>query len=165
MATMERITPCLWYDGQAEEAARHYVSIFKNARILGITRYDEAGAQASGQPKGSVMTVQFELDGQEFTALNGGPLFKFTEAVSFMVSCDTQEEVDHYWAKLTEGGGEEVQCGWLKDRFGLSWQVVPKVMMELLMGKDPAKAKRAFAAMLQMKKLDIATLTRAAEGR
>ena len=165
MATMQRISACLWYDGQAEEAARHYVSIFKNSRILGTTRYDEAGAQASGQPKGSVMTVQFELDGQEFTALNGGPLFKFTEAVSFMVSCDTQEEVDHYWTKLIEGGGEEVQCGWLKDRFGLSWQVVPKVMMEFLMGKDPVKAKRAFSAMLQMKKLDIATLTRAAEGR
>ena len=165
MATMQRITPFLWYDGQAEEAARHYVSIFPNSRILGTTRYDEAGAQASGQPKGSVMTVQFELDGQEFTAINGGPIFKFTEAVSFMVNCDSQEEVDHYWAKLTEGGGEEVQCGWLKDRFGLAWQVVPKMMMELLTGKDPAKAKRAFAAMLQMKKLDIATLERAAEGR
>jgi predicted 3-demethylubiquinone-9 3-methyltransferase (glyoxalase superfamily) len=165
MTKTQRITPFLWFDGQAEEAAKHYVSTFKNSRILGSTRYDEAGAQASGQPKGSAMTVQFELDGQEFTALNGGPMFKFTEAVSFVVSCDTQEEVDHYSKKLTEGGGEEVQCGWLKDRFGLSWQVVPKILPELLMDKDPEKAKRAMAAMLQMKKLDIATLERAAEGR
>jgi predicted 3-demethylubiquinone-9 3-methyltransferase (glyoxalase superfamily) len=164
MTKTQRITPMLWFDGQAEEAVKHYVATFPNSRILGTTRYDEAGAQASGQPKGSVMTVQFELDGQEFTALNGGSIFKFTEAVSFVVSCDTQAEVDHYWAKLTEGG-EEVQCGWLKDRFGLSWQVTPKILPELLMSKDPEKAKRAMTAMLQMKKLDIATLERAAAGR
>ena len=164
MAKAQLITPMLWFDGQAEEAVSHYVSTFPNSRILGTTRYDEVGAKASGQPKGAVMTVQFELNGQAFTALNGGPLYKFTEAVSFVVNCDTQAEVDHYWAKLSEGG-EEVQCGWLKDRFGLAWQVTPKILPELLMGNDPAKAKRAFAAMLQMKKLDIATLERAAAGR
>lgn len=164
MAKVQRITPFLWFDGQAEEAVKHYVATFPNSRILGTTRYDEAGAQASGQPKGMVMTVHFELDGQEFTALNGGPLYKFTEAISFMVNCDTQAEVDHYWARLSEGG-QEVQCGWLKDRFGLSWQVVPTMMMELLRSTDPEKAKRAFAAMLKMKKLDIATLERAAAGR
>jgi predicted 3-demethylubiquinone-9 3-methyltransferase (glyoxalase superfamily) len=164
MGKVQRITPMLWFDGQAEEAVKLYVSTFPNSRILGTSRYDEAGAKASGQPKGSVMTVQFELDGQEFTALNGGPLYKFTEAVSFVVNCDTQAEVDHYWGKLSEGG-EEVQCGWLKDRFGLAWQVTPKILTELVMGKDPEKAKRAFCAMLQMKKLDIATLERAAEGR
>jgi predicted 3-demethylubiquinone-9 3-methyltransferase (glyoxalase superfamily) len=164
MGKAQRITPMLWFDGQAEEAVKLYVSTFPNSRILGTSRYDEAGAKASGQPKGSVMTVQFELDGQEFTALNGGPLYKFTEAVSFVVNCDTQAEIDHYWAKLSEGG-EEVQCGWLKDRFGLAWQVTPTILTELVMGKDPEKAKRAFGAMLQMKKLDIATLARAAEGR
>ena len=164
MAKAQRITPMLWFDGRAEEAVKHYVSTFPNSRILGTTRYDEAGAKASGQPKGSVMTVQFELDGQQFTALNGGPLYKFTEAVSFVVNCDTQAEVDHYWAKLSEGG-EEVQCGWLKDRFGLAWQVTPKMMTELLMDKDPERTRRAFAAMLQMKKLDIAALQRAADGR
>lgn len=164
MAKAQRITPMLWFDGQAEEAVKHYVSTFPNSRILGTTRYDEAGAKASGQPKGSVMTVQFELDSQEFTALNGGPLYKFTEAVSFVVNCDTQAEVDHYWAKLSEGG-EEVQCGWLKDRFGLAWQVTPKMLTELLLDKDPERTRRAFAAMLQMKKLDIAALQRAADGR
>ena len=124
---LQRITPFLWFDSQAEEAADFYVSIFKNARIREASRYDEAASKASGRPKGSVMTVAFELDGQEFIALNGGPMFKFTEAISLVVNCETQAEVDHYWDKLTDGG-QEVQCGWLKDRFGVSWQVVPTVL-------------------------------------
>jgi predicted 3-demethylubiquinone-9 3-methyltransferase (glyoxalase superfamily) len=160
----QRITPFLWFDTQAEEAATFYVSIFPNSRIGGTTRYDDEGSKAAGRPKGSVMTVQFELDGQEITALNGGPLFKFTEAVSFVVSCDTQKEVDHYWDKLA-AGGEEVQCGWLKDKFGLSWQVVPKILLKMLQDKDPEKAKRVMAAMLKMKKIDIEGLRRAYGGR
>jgi predicted 3-demethylubiquinone-9 3-methyltransferase (glyoxalase superfamily) len=161
---LQRITPFLWFDSQAEEAADFYVSIFKNARVREASRYDEAASKAAGQPKGSVMTVVFELDGQEFIALNGGPMFKFTEAISFVVNCETQAEVDHYWDKLT-AGGQEVQCGWLKDRFGVSWQVVPTVLTELLQDKDPEKAKRVMAAMLQMKKLSIDGLKRAYEGR
>jgi predicted 3-demethylubiquinone-9 3-methyltransferase (glyoxalase superfamily) len=161
---LQRITPFLWFDSQAEEAANFYVSIFKNARIREASRYDEAASKAAGRPKGSVMTVAFELDGQEFIALNGGPMFKFTEAISFVVNCETQAEVDHYWDKLT-AGGQEVQCGWLKDRFGVSWQVVPTVLTELLQDKDPEKAKRVMAAMLQMKKLSIDGLKRAYEGR
>jgi predicted 3-demethylubiquinone-9 3-methyltransferase (glyoxalase superfamily) len=161
---LQRITPFLWFDYQAEEAADFYVSIFKNARIREASRYDEAASKAAGRPKGSVMTVVFELDGQEFIALNGGPMFKFTEAISFVVNCETQAEVDHYWDKLT-AGGQEVQCGWLKDRFGVSWQVVPTVLTELLQDQDPEKAKRVMAAMLQMKKLSIDGLTRAYEGR
>jgi predicted 3-demethylubiquinone-9 3-methyltransferase (glyoxalase superfamily) len=161
---LQRITPFLWFDSQAEEAASFYVSIFKNARIREASRYDEAASKASGQPKGSVMTVAFELDGQEFIALNGGPMFKFTEAISFIVNCETQAEVDHYWDQLT-AGGQEVQCGWLKDRFGVSWQVVPTALTELLQDKDPEKAKRVMAAMLQMKKLSIDGLKRAYEGR
>ena len=162
-ATPQQIIPFLWFEDQAEEAARYYVSTFKNSRITGSTRYDEEGARASGRPKGSAMTVQFELNGQEFTALNGGPMFKFTEAVSFVVNCDTQAEVDHFWEKLS-AGGQQVQCGWLKDKFGLSWQVVPTILPELLQHKDAEKARRVMAAMLQMKKLDIATLERAAAG-
>jgi predicted 3-demethylubiquinone-9 3-methyltransferase (glyoxalase superfamily) len=156
---MQKITPCLWYDDNAEEAANFYVSIFKNSRIKHVARYPEG----SPGPVGSAMTVDFELDGREFMGLNGGPHFKFTEAVSFTIYCETQEEVDYFWEKLLEGGVES-QCGWLKDKFGLSWQVTPTILPELFQGKDPEKAKRAMQAMLQMKKLDIATLKQAAEG-
>ena len=161
---MQRITPFLWYDDKAEEAANFYVSIFKNSKIGATTRYEEAGAKASGRPTGSVMTIEFTLDGQDFVGLNGGPHFKFTEAVSFVVNCETQEEVDHYWEKLSEGG-EEVQCGWLKDKYGLSWQVVPTILTRLLKDQDPAKAKRVMQAMLQMKKIDISKLKEAAEAQ
>jgi len=160
----QRITPFLWFDHQAEEAAHFYVSIFKNSRINGVARYDEESSRASGRPKGSVMTVAFELDGQELMALNGGPLFPFTEAISLVVNCETQAEVDHFWNRLTIGG-QEVQCGWLKDRFGVSWQVVPTVLSRMLQDQDPQKAKRAMAAMLQMKKISIDGLQRAYEGR
>jgi len=162
--TGQKISVCLWFDGQAEEAVNFYVSIFKNSRIGSVTRYDEEGAKVSGRPKGSVMTVEFELDGQEFVALNGGPLFKFTEAISLVVNCATQAEVDSFWKKLS-AGGQEVQCGWLKDRFGLSWQIVPTVLPEMLRDKDPEKARRVMAAMLKMKKIDIAALQNAYEGR
>jgi predicted 3-demethylubiquinone-9 3-methyltransferase (glyoxalase superfamily) len=162
--TLQRITPFLWFADDAEEAVKFYVSIFKNSKIGSVTRYDEEGAKAAGRPKGSVMTVPFELDGQEFTALNGGPYFKFTEAISFVVNCETQEEVDDFWEKLS-AGGQEVQCGWLKDRFGVSWQVVPRALVEMLQDKDPEKSRRAMAAMLTMKKIDIAALKRAYEGR
>ena len=152
----QRISPFLWFDHQAEEAARFYASIFKNSKIGTMTHYGEAGPG----PKGSVMTVPFELDGQKFTALNGGPHFKFTEAISFVVNCETQEEVDHFWAKLSEGG-QEVQCGWLKDKFGLSWQIVPTVLIKMLQDKDPERSQRVMKAMLQMIKLDIAGLEKA----
>jgi predicted 3-demethylubiquinone-9 3-methyltransferase (glyoxalase superfamily) len=158
--TAPRISVCLWFDDQAEEAVKFYVSIFKNSKIGGVARYDEEGARAAGRPKGSVMTVSFELDGQPFIALNGGPVFTFTEAVSLVVNCETQDEVDSYWAKLS-AGGEEVQCGWLKDRFGLSWQIVPRVLPEMLQDKDPEKSRRVMAAMLKMKKIDIAALQKA----
>jgi predicted 3-demethylubiquinone-9 3-methyltransferase (glyoxalase superfamily) len=162
---VQKITPFLWFDSQAEEAVRHYVSIFKDAAITAITRYDEAGAAASGRPQGSVMTVAFQLEGQPFVALNGGPVFRFTEAISFVVDCETQAEIDHYWERLTEGGDKGAQqCGWLKDKFGLSWQIVPRVLNELLGGPDPAKAGRVMRAMLPMKKLDLAELLTAAEG-
>jgi predicted 3-demethylubiquinone-9 3-methyltransferase (glyoxalase superfamily) len=163
--TVQKITPFLWFDTQAEEAAKFYTSIFKNSRIVGTTYYAAEPAKASGRPEGSVMTVEFELSGQRFTALNGGPIFKFTEALSHVVHCDTQEEVDHYWQSLTAGGGHEVECGWLKDRFGLSWQVVPRILFELIQDKDPARSGRVMAAMMQMKKIDIEPLRRAAEGR
>ena len=153
---MQKITPFLWFDSQAEAAANFYVSIFNNSRVLGISRYGEAGPG----PKGSVMTVDFELDGQRFTGLNGGPHFKFTEAVSFVVHCKTQEEVDTFWGKLLEGG-QESQCGWLKDKYGLSWQIVPTILAEMLRDPDPQKSKRVMEAMLKMKKIDIAGLTRA----
>lgn len=162
--TKQKITPFLWFDDQAEEAAAFYVSIFKNSSIRGIARYDKDAAKAAGRPEGSVMTVQFELDGQEFVALNGGPAFKLTEAVSFVVNCETQEEIDHFWQELS-AGGQEVQCGWLKDRFGLSWQVVPTVLGEMLQGKDPEKSHRVMAAIMQMKKLDLGALRNAYEGR
>ena len=153
---MPKISPFLWFDTQAEEAANFYTSIFKNSRIVKISRYGEGAPQ----PKGSVMTVAFTLDGQEFTALNGGPLFKFTEAISFIVNCKTQEEVDHYWSKLL-AGGEESRCGWLKDKYGLSWQVIPTVLREMLGDPNPQKAKRVMEAMLAMKKIDIAGLKKA----
>jgi len=162
---MPKIVPCLWFDHQAEEAVNLYVSLFKNSKILNVSRYDEASAQVSGRPAGSVLTVSFTLEGQEFMALNGGPAFKFTEAVSFTVNCETQAEVDHFWYKLIEGGGEESQCGWLKDKYGLSWQIVPTVLGEMLGDPDPAKAQRAMQAMLEMKKLDIAELKRAYDQR
>ena len=162
--TKQRITPFLWFDDQAEEAVKFYVSIFKDSKIVGTTRYDEEASRAAGRPKGSVMTVAFELDGQEFTALNGGPLFKFTEAISLVVNCETQEEVDHFWNRLS-AGGQQVQCGWLKDRFGVSWQVVPTVLVAMLSDKDAEKAKRVMAAMLKMKKIDIGALRKAYEGQ
>jgi predicted 3-demethylubiquinone-9 3-methyltransferase (glyoxalase superfamily) len=159
---MQKITPCLWFDGQAEEAANFYVSIFKNSRILGLTRYGDSGAEASGRPKGTVMTITFQLNEQEFMALNGGPEFKFTEAVSLMVDCKTQEEVDDFWEKLSEDG-EEGPCGWLKDKYGLSWQIVPSVLGEMLQDKDSRKSERVIKTLLQMKKLDIRILKQAYE--
>jgi predicted 3-demethylubiquinone-9 3-methyltransferase (glyoxalase superfamily) len=162
--TMQKITPFLWFDNQAEDATKFYVSIFKNSRVGSVTRYDEEAAKAAGRPKGSVMTVAFELDGQEFTALNGGPLFKFTEAISLVVNCETQEEVDHFWEKLS-AGGQEVQCGWLKDRFGVSWQIVPTVLVEMLQDKDGEKSRRVMAAMLKMKRINIEALKKAYAGR
>lgn len=160
---MQKITPFLWFDDQAEEAANFYVSVFNNSRIGNITHYDEEVAKAAGKPAGSVMTVEFQLAGQDFIALNGGPQFKFTEAVSFSVDCKTQEEVDELWGRLTEGG-EEAPCGWLKDKYGLSWQIVPTVLTEMLKDEDREKGKRVTRALLQMKKLDIETLKRAYEG-
>ncbi len=159
---MKSITPCLWFDDQGEEAARFYTSIFKNSKIKQVARYGESGAAVSGRPKGSVMTVLFELQGQEFMALNGGPMFKFTEAVSFMVMCENQDEVDRYWKALLQGG-EESQCGWLKDKFGLSWQVVPTAVHEMMQDKDPVRSERVMKAILGMKKIDIAALRRAYE--
>jgi len=161
---MQRITPFLWFDDQAEQAAKFYVSIFKKSKVGKIARYDEAGAKVSGRPAGSVMTVDFKLDGQEFVALNGGPTFPFTEAISLVVNCKTQAEVDYYWKKLS-AGGKEVQCGWLKDKYGLSWQVVPIVLNDLMSSKNTAKAHRVMEAMLQMVKLDIKKLKEAAKGK
>src|SRR5688572_24051077 len=158
MPSVQRISPCLWFDDRGEEAAKLYTSIFPNSRILKISRYTEAGFEIHGRPAGTVMTVEFELDGQKFTALNGGPQFKFSEAISFEVACKDQEEVDDYWTKLQADGGSEGPCGWLKDKFGLSWQIVPTVMNELMSDPDPAKAGRTMTAMLKMKKLDIAEL-------
>jgi len=161
---MSKITPCLWFDTQAEEAARFYTSIFKNSKIKQTSRYGEAAAQAAGRPKGSVLTVAFELDGQEFTALNGGPVFKFNEAVSFQVNCDNQDELDYFWNKLSEGGDPAAQqCGWLKDKFGVSWQIVPTVIASLISDPDPAKSNRVMQALLGMKKLDIRALQQAHE--
>ncbi|MFP5285133.1 MAG: VOC family protein [Thermoanaerobaculia bacterium] len=165
MPHIQRIAPCLWFDDQAEEAARFYVSVFKSSRIVNISRYGEAGHEIHGRPAGSVMTVELELDGHSFTALNGGPQFKFNEAVSFQINCETQEEIDYYWEKLSEGGDPKAQvCGWLKDKFGLSWQVVPTLLAELVKDPDSQKGQRAFQAMLGMKKLDLAELKRAYEG-
>ncbi len=156
---MQKITPFLWFDNNAEAAAQFYTSIFKNSKILNVSRYGDAGPG----PKGSVMVVNFQLEGQQFTALNGGPLFKFSEAFSFVVNCETQKEIDEYWSKLTSGGGKESECGWLKDKFGFSWQIVPAALGKLL--SDPKKANRVMQAVLQMKKLDIAKLEDAAAGK
>ena len=159
---MQRIAPCLWFDHQAEEAARFYTGIFRNSKIVNVTRYGEAGREIHGRPAGSVMTVAFELDGQPFTALNGGPLFKFNEAISLQVFCANQDEVDHYWEKLSAGGDTNAQqCGWLKDKYGVSWQVVPTALLEMVSDANSKKSQRAFEAMLQMKKLDIDKLERA----
>jgi predicted 3-demethylubiquinone-9 3-methyltransferase (glyoxalase superfamily) len=152
----KKITPFLWFDTEAEEAAKFYTSIFKNSKILSVTHYGDAGPK----PKGSVMTVSFELDGQAFTALNGGPQYKFTEAISLAVDCETQGEVDFFWEKLTQGG-QEIQCGWLKDKYGLTWQIVPKAMFELMQDPNPAKSQKVMMALFQMKKIDIDVLKRA----
>jgi len=159
---MQRITPFLWFDNQAEAAAKFYVSVFKNSKITNVARYGEAGAKASGMPTGTAMTVAFQLEGQEFTALNGGPQFKFTEATSFVVNCETQKEVDDLWKKLSDGG-EEGPCGWLKDKYGLSWQIVPTVLGKMLQDNDARKSERVMKAMLLMKKLEIEGLKRAYE--
>lgn len=165
MHVIKKITPCLWFDDQAEEAAEFYTAIFRNSKIVKIARYGEAGHEIHGKPAGSVMTVAFELDGQAFTALNGGPIFKFNEAISFQVNCETQDEVDYYWEKLSAGGDEKAQqCGWLKDKYGASWQVVPSVLPEMLNAPGSQQSKRAMEAMLQMKKLDIDELKRAYAG-
>ena len=165
MSITPRIRPCLWFDDQGEDAARFYTGIFPNSRIVTITRYGQAGFEIHGRPAGSVMTVLFELDGQPFTALNGGPHFIFNEAVSFEVRCATQEEVDYYWERLGEGGDPAAQqCGWLKDRFGLSWQVVPEGMERMMADPESPGAQRAMSAMLRMKKLDVAALERAYAG-
>jgi predicted 3-demethylubiquinone-9 3-methyltransferase (glyoxalase superfamily) len=161
---MQKITPFLWFDDQAEEAAKFYTSIFKNSKIGEIVRYGEAGEKAAGRPAGSVMTVEFEIEGQKFVALNGGPVFKFNESISFVVNCETQQEVDYFWEKLTSDGGQEIECGWLKDKFGLSWQVVPAVLIEMLHDEDAVKAERVMKAMLQMQKIDIAKLKAAYAG-
>ena len=161
---MPKITPCLWFDDNAEEAVNFYTSVFKNSKIKTISRYGEAGHEIHGKPAGSVMTVAFELDGQAFTALNGGPVFRFNEAISFQVSCETQEEVNCYWDKLSEGGDEKAQqCGWLKDKYGASWQIIPTVLGEMLQDKDPKKSERVMSALLQMRKIDIRTLEKAYE--
>lgn len=161
---MQRIKPCLWFDDQAEEAAKFYTSIFKRSRLGKIARYDAASAKASGRPAGSVLTVEFRLDGEEFLALNGGPMFKFSEAVSFMVSCRTQAEVDYYWERLS-AGGQVQQCGWLKDKFDVSWQIVPTALGRLMSDRDAAKTRRVMTALLQMVKLDIKQLKAAHAGK
>ena len=158
---MQKITTFLWFNNNAEEAANYYTSIFKNSKIVDVSRYGDAGPG----PKGSVMVVKFQLAGQEFVGLNGGPQFKFTEAISLVVNCESQQEIDEYWRKLTADGGQESQCGWLKDKFGLSWQIVPTELGKLMSAKDPATANRVMQALLQMKKLDIAKLKQAAEGK
>jgi predicted 3-demethylubiquinone-9 3-methyltransferase (glyoxalase superfamily) len=157
---MQKITPCLWFDDKAEEAVNFYASVFNKSKIKDVTRYGEAGAKVAGRPKGSVVTVTFELEGQEFMALNGGPVFKFSPAISLMVHCETQEEVDKLWEKLSSGG-EKGQCGWLTDKYGVSWQIVPAVLGEMLQDKDAERSERVMGALLQMNKLDIQTLKRA----
>lgn len=157
---MQKITPFLWFDNQAEEAASFYTSIFKNSRIESVARYGEEGAEVSGQLKGTVMTVEFELEGQKFVALNGGPYFTFSPAISFVVNCETQEEVNGFWEKLSEGG-EKQRCGWLRDKYGVSWQIVPAALGKMLQDKDAGKSKRVMKALLQMDKIDIKTLKQA----
>ena len=165
MTNLDAITPCLWFDTEAEEAAKFYTSIFDDSRITEVVRYGEAGQEIHGQQPGSVMTVSFELRGQPFSALNGGPVFRFNEAISLQVNCEDQEEIDYYWTRLSEGGDEKAQqCGWLKDRYGLSWQVVPKVLYQMIRDPAPEKSQRATQAMLRMTKLDIAALRKAYDG-
>jgi predicted 3-demethylubiquinone-9 3-methyltransferase (glyoxalase superfamily) len=160
-----KISPCLWFDTEAEDAARFYISVFKDSKIVAISRYPDTGQEIHGKPAGSVMVVEFELNGQSYTALNGGPHFKFNEAISLQIECEDQEEVNYYWEKLSAGGDPNAQqCGWLKDKFGLSWQVVPKMLNALMTDSDPEKVNRSFQAMLGMKKLEIAGLERAAAG-
>ena len=161
---MQKITPFLWFDDQAEEAVKFYTSIFKDSKVGRILRYDETSAKAAGRPAGAVLTVEFEIEGQTFTALNGGPQFKFNESVSFVVNCKTQEEVDYFWEKLTSDGGQESECGWLKDKFGLSWQVTPTVLIDMLNDKDPKKAGGVMKAMMQMQKIEINKLKAAYAG-
>ncbi len=162
---MQKITPFLWFDHQAEEAAKFYTSVFKNSKVGRILRYDEASAKGAGRPVGSVLTIEFEIEGQRFTALNGGPEFKFNESISFVVNCDTQKEVDYFWEKLMADGGQESQCGWLKDKFGVSWQITPAVLIDMLNDKDAKKAERVMKAMMQMQKIDIKTLKEAHAGK
>ena len=162
---MQKITPFLWFDHQAEEAAKFYTSVFKNSKVGRILRYDEASAKGAGRPVGSVLTIEFEIEGQRFTALNGGPEFKFNESISFVVNCDTQKEVDYFWEKLMADGGQESQCGWLKDKFGVSWQITPTVLIDMLNDKDAKKAERVMKAMMQMQKIDIKTLKEAHAGK
>ena len=162
---MQKISPCLWFDNNAEEAVAFYVSIFKNTKVGNVTRYGKEGYEIHKREEGTVMTVDFELEGQKFLALNGGPVFKFTEAISFQIYCETQEEVDYYWEKLIEGGDKKAQqCGWLKDKYGVSWQVVPTILVKMLQDKDSNKSERVMKAMLQMQKLDISTLRKAYQG-
>jgi predicted 3-demethylubiquinone-9 3-methyltransferase (glyoxalase superfamily) len=161
---MQKIIPCLWFDDKAEEAAKFYASIFKNSKIGNVSRYGKEGYEFHGKEDGTVMTVDFEIEGQQFVALNGGPIFKFNEAISFQVHCETQKEVDYYWEKLSEGGDEKAQqCGWLKDKYGVSWQIVPVVLTKMLQDKDAKKSQRVMKALLQMRKLDIKTLTQGYE--
>ena len=162
---MQKITPFLWFDGQAEDAANFYTSVFKNSKICRIFRYTKEAAEKTGHPVGSVLTIEFEIGGQKFVALNGGPLFKFNESVSFVINCEAQEEVDYFWGKLTADGGEESACGWLKDKFGLSWQVTPTVLIDMLHDKDPEKAERVMNAMLEMQKIEISRLKAAYDGK
>jgi predicted 3-demethylubiquinone-9 3-methyltransferase (glyoxalase superfamily) len=162
---MQKITPFIWFDHQAEEAAQFYTSIFKNSKRGRIFRHNEEASEKTGRPAGSVLTIEFEIAGQKFVALNGGAQFKFNESISFVVNCETQEEVNHYWKKLIADGGEESQCGWLKDRFGVSWQVTPTVLIDMLHDKDPEKSERVMHAMLQMQKIDIAKLKAAYAGK
>lgn len=165
MPSIHKITPCLWFDEQAEDAARFYTAIFKNSKISSISRYGEAGREVHGKPPGTVLTVEFELEGQGFIALNGGPVFRFNEAISFQIDCATQDEVDYYWDRLSESGPVEAQqCGWLKDKYGVSWQIVPSVLPQMMKDPDYAKSERVMSAMLQMKKLDIEQLQRAYAG-
>jgi predicted 3-demethylubiquinone-9 3-methyltransferase (glyoxalase superfamily) len=162
---MQKITPFLWFDKQAEEAVQFYTSVFKNSKVGRILRYDEASAKAAGGTVGSVLTIEFEIEGQKFTALNGGPEFKFNESVSFVVHCKTQEEVDYFWEKLIAGGGEESACGWLKDKFGLSWQITPIVLIDMLNDKDAKRAERVMKAMMEMQKIEINKLKAAYAGK
>ena len=161
----QKITPCLWFDKQAKDAAAFYTSIFKDSAVERTTKFDDASSEVSGQPKGSVMTAEFEIAGQKFLGLNGGPQFKFSEAISFIVNCEDQDEIDYFWSRLTADGGEESQCGWLKDKFGLSWQIIPENMNDLVAGPDPEGSKRAMEAMLKMNKLDVQKLQDAYDGK